>query len=198
MTLTKDSGRLLDFDYTDEDILSLRKQMRHPVSSVTIASTSSLSNSSPSISLLRIINHPSLIFSIGQKPRSVAESPDSSVLSDLPTKKRRASSSSLSGQENKSSDEDEEENKPLASRMIRGTRSVPGKRSGKQPPGKKSKQSSGQVNGAEIIANGRVNGVNGHTAKVKAEERMDEGQLNRLTAGVPFDARGRSSTAVSS
>jgi hypothetical protein len=33
---------------------------------------------------------------------------------------------------------------------------------------------------------------------VKAEERMDEGQLNRLTAGVPVDAIGRSSTAVSS
>jgi len=172
--------------------------MRHPVSSVTIASTSSLPDSSPSISLLYINNTPGLIFSLGQNPRSVAESPDSSVLSDLSKKKRRASSSSLSDAENKSSDEDEEENKPLASRMVRGTRSIPVKRSGKQPPGKKSKQSSGQMNGAENTSNGRLNGVNGHTAKVKAEERMDEGQLNRLTAGVPVDAIGRSSTAVSS
>ena len=197
MTLVKDSGRLLDFDYTDEDILSLRKQMRHPVSSVTVASTSSLSNSSPSISFLCIIDKPELIRRLGQKPRSVAESPDSSVLSDFTTKKRRASSSSLSDAVNKSSDEDEEENRPLASRMTRGTRSVPGKRSGKQPPGKKSKHSSGKVNGSESIPNGRLNGINGHTAKVKAEERMDEGQLNRLTAGVPVDALGRSSTAVS-
>jgi histone acetyltransferase len=197
MTLTKDSGRLLDFDYTDEDIVSLRKQMRHPVSSVTVATTSSLTNSSPSISFLCMIIQSGLIFSLGQHPRSVAESPDSSVLSDLPPKKRRASSSSLSDDHDNSSD-DEEENKPLAARMIRGTRSVPGKRTGKQPPGKKSKQSSGQVNGAETTSNGRVNGINRHPPKVKTEEKMNEGQLNRLTAGVPVDAIGRSFTAVGS
>lgn len=187
---------MLDFDYTDEDILSVRKQMRHTVSSVTVAGTSSLTNSSPSIVVLYMIDQSSLISFLGQIPPSVGESPDSSVLSDLPTKKRRASSSSLSDDLDKSSDEDEEENRPLAARMVKGTRSVPAKRSGKQPPGKKSKQSSGQVNGAEPV-NGRANGINGYTVKVKAEEKMDEGQLNRLTAGVPVDAIGRSSTAVS-
>ncbi len=135
--------------------------------------------------------------SAGQRHQSVAASPDSSVLSDLPsTKKRRASLSPLSDEEDKSSDEDEED-KPLAVRIMRGARSIPGRRSGKQPPGKKSKQS-GQANGVEKpLSHGRVNGVNGHTARVKAEDKMDEGQLKRLTAGVPMDAVGRSSAGVS-
>ncbi|KAF8973092.1 hypothetical protein BDZ97DRAFT_1648754 [Flammula alnicola] len=92
-----------------------------------------------------------------------------------------------------------------------GSRSVPGKRSGKQAPGKKSKKShsvqSGKSGKADASStgdrpvptapstNGRVNGINGHEGRVKLEDRMDEGQLNRLTAGVPMDAIGRSSAA---
>ncbi|KAF9529213.1 hypothetical protein CPB83DRAFT_927116 [Crepidotus variabilis] len=167
----QDSGRLLDFDYTDEDILSLRKQMGHPVSSVTVANSSGAPNSSPS-----------------QKHSSSAHSPASSVLSDVPAhqaKKRRASSSSLSDAEGKSSDD--EEDKPLASRIMRGARPMHGKRTGKQPPGKKAKQS----NRSDL--NGHVNGINGHDSKIKLEDKMDEGQLNGLTAGVPMDTIGRSS-----
>lgn len=36
--------------------------------------------------------------------------------------------------------------------------------------------------------NGRINGINGHEPKVKVEDKLDEGQLNRLAAGVPVDA----------
>lgn len=137
-----------------------------------------------------------LNLSAGERHHSVAASPDSSVLSDLPphtAKKRRASLSSLSDEEGKSSDEDEEEDKPLAARIMRGARSIPGRRTGKQPPGKKSKQSS-QANGVEKpLSHGRVNGINGHTAKVKTEDKMNESQLKRLTAGVPMDTVGRSS-----
>lgn len=112
------------------------------------------------------------------------------------TKKRRVSSSSLSDTEIKSSEEDEDEDRPLASRIMRNG-PVSGKRSGKQPPGKKTKQASGQSHAGEQTSfNGRVNGINGHTTKVKTEDKMDEGQLNRLTVGVPVDVVGRSSTGV--
>jgi len=141
---------------------------------------------------------------VGQQP-SAADSPDSSVLSDLPqqpTKKRRVSTSSLSAADNEDDDDDEEEDQPLAARMTMASRSVPGKRSGKQPPGKKSKKSHAGANGIDISTNddrptnGRLNGINGHETRVKMEDKMDEGQLSRLTAGVPVDAVGRSSAGV--
>lgn len=101
-------------------------------------------------------------------------------------------------------DDDEEEDRPLAARITAGSRSVPGKRSGKQAPGKKSKKSHTVQNGAESsdheprppATNGWTNGINGHETRIKVEEKMDEGQLTRLTAGVPMDAVGRSSAAV--
>ena len=43
----------------------------------------------------------------------------------------------------------------------------------------------------------RPNGVNGHgAAKVKVEDKMDEGQLSRLATGVTVDAAGPASAAV--
>ena len=42
----------------------------------------------------------------------------------------------------------------------------------------------------------RPNGVNGHGAKVKVEDKMDEGQLSRLATGVTVDAAGPASAAV--
>ncbi|KAF8813828.1 Bromodomain-containing protein [Phlegmacium glaucopus] len=134
-----------------------------------------------------------------QNSQSVALSPASSLLSEVsqhnPTKKRRVSSSSLSDAEDI---DDEEEDKPLAARITVGVRSVPGKRSGKQVPGKKSKKSHAALSGPSSTnnrpkVNGKVNGVNGHETKVKVEDKMDENQLSRLTAGVPMDAVGRSS-----
>ena len=133
-------------------------------------------------------------------------SPTSSLLSEVSqhntAKKRRVSSSSLSDAEDIDEDEDEEddeEDRPLAARITVGARSVPGKRSGKQVPGKKSKKSHAALSGSinnRPKTNGKVNGVNGHDAKIKVEDKMDENQLSRLTAGVPMDAIGRSSAGV--
>ncbi|KAH9485109.1 Histone acetyltransferase gcn5 [Psilocybe cubensis] len=188
--LLQDSGRLPDFDYTDDDISSLRKQMAHTISSVSLAAT----NSSPDH---RIENVP---------PRS----PTSSILSDPPqpaTKKRRVSFSSLSDADHDEDDDedDDEEDRPLAARITMGSRSVPGKRSGKQAPGKKTKKSHTLAGGAVPASsieeananaptfNGKHNGINGHEPRIKQEDKMDEGQLNRLTAGIPVDSVGRSS-----
>jgi histone acetyltransferase len=41
-----------------------------------------------------------------------------------------------------------------------------------------------------------LNGINGHDPKVKVEDAMDEGQLNRLVTGFTVDATGSSNTAV--
>ena len=41
-----------------------------------------------------------------------------------------------------------------------------------------------------------INGVNGRDAKVKVEDKMDEGQLSRLATGVTVDAAGPASAAV--
>ena len=110
----------------------------------------------------------------------------------------------MSDEDVNDNDDDDEEDRPLAARITAGSRSVPGKRSGKQAPGKKSKKSHTVPNGAESsdhesrppTTNGWTNGTNGYETRIKVEEKMDEGQLTRLTAGVPMDAVGRSSAAV--
>ena len=131
-----------------------------------------------------------------QNSQSLALSPASSLLSEIshqnPAKKRRVSSSSLSDAEDIEEDEDDED-KPLAARVTVGVRSVPGKRSGKQIPGKKSKKShAAALSGSSSTnnrpkTNGKVSGINGHETKVKVEDKMDENQLSRLTAGVPIE-----------
>ena len=140
-----------------------------------------------------------------QNSQSLALSPASSLLSEVShhnlAKKRRVSSSSLSDAEDIDDDDDEEEDRPLAARITVGVRSGPGKRSGKQVPGKKSKKSHAALSGASSTnnrpkTNGKVNGINGHETKIKVEDKMDETQLSRLTAGVPIDAVGRSSDGV--
>ncbi|PPQ89713.1 hypothetical protein CVT25_014114 [Psilocybe cyanescens] len=102
--LLQDSGRLPDFDYTDEDISSLRKQMGHAISGISLVTV----NSSPAG---------------GAVPAPLSEDNNSTA----PT------------------------------------------------------------------SNGKVNGINGHEPRIKQEDKMDEGQLNRLTAGIPMDTVGRSS-----
>ena len=139
-----------------------------------------------------------------QNSQSLALSPASSLLSEVshhnPAKKRRVSSSSLSDAED-IDDDDDDEDRPLAARITVGVRSVPGKRSGKQVPGKKSKKSHAALSGSLSTnnrpkTNGKVNGINGHETKVKVEDKMDENQLSRLTAGVPIEAVGRSAVDV--
>ncbi|KAJ3513715.1 hypothetical protein NLJ89_g2796 [Agrocybe chaxingu] len=108
-----------------------------------------------------------------------------------PTKKRRVSLSSLSDDDD-DDDDDDEEDKPLAARITMPSRPVTGKRTGKQAPGKKSKKAH-HDEAPKASSSGRKNGINGHDSRVKLEDKMDEGQLSRLTAGVPMDAVGRSS-----
>lgn len=176
---------MLDFEYADEDIVSLRKQMGHPVSSVAPVLNPSPDHHAHSVPL---------------------SSPASSVPNDSQRhigRKRRASSSSLSeaaDDDEEEDDDDEDEDRPLASRISANTtsRSVAGKRNGKSAPGKKAKKSqaarksSAPLAGGEELAlvNGKINGS--HKARIKIEDRMDESQLSRLAAGVPMDAVGRS------
>ncbi|KAJ7076334.1 hypothetical protein B0H15DRAFT_864193 [Mycena belliarum] len=176
--LLQDINKLLDFDYVDEDILSLRKQLKIPHSSLNLVNI----NSSP--------EHRS------SSPPSSA----SSVLSDPfspPTKKRRLSSSSLSAES------DEEEDRPLASRTglktggARAEKSArapasKSQRSGKKGPGLKSK---GQTAPASLPPptgqeQEEMNGIaSPHPQlRIKEEDKMDEEQLTRLTTGVTLDS----------
>ena len=137
-------------------------------------------------------------------------SPASSFLSDVvgrPTKKRRLSVdySSLS----EADDDDDEEERPLAARVTRqpvekkkeNGRPAAGQRGGKQKHSMKSKAHTAPANippptAAEREEMRPVNGVNGYDAKVKVEDKMDEGQLSRLATGVTVDAAGPASAAV--
>ncbi|KAI0630310.1 hypothetical protein C8Q77DRAFT_1137435 [Trametes polyzona] len=187
--LLEDSGRLLDFDYSDEDIDSLRKQMELPQPP---SPASSLSDELGAL--------------VPSSPEKHPLSPASSFLSEIverPTKKRRVSVdySSLSEQED---DEDEEEERPLATTNVSKPREERGRgkggratgaRSGKQVSSMKAKAQTAPANippPGEDEAR-RSNGVNG----VKVEEKMDEGQLSRLATGVTVDAAGPASATPS-
>lgn len=180
----------MDFTYIDDDMISLRKQLGHSKSIMTLANI----NSSPGLQSPYSYKAYTQPFT-DQNSQSLALSPASSLLSEIshqnPAKKRRVSSSSLSDAED-IDEEDDDEDKPLAARVTVGVRSVPGKRSGKQVPGKKSKKSHAALSGSSSTnnrpkINGKVNGINGHETKVKVEDKMDENQLSRLTAGVPIE-----------
>lgn len=109
-------------------------------------------------------------------------------------------------------EDDEEEDKPLAARMAiktgpEGSRKTTskmtsGKRCGKKASSMKSKAQTAPAatqipTGREQAElNGQANGVNGHETQIKVEEKMDEGQLNRLATGVTVDTGGTASTAV--
>lgn len=206
----QDSGRLLDFGYQDPDITSLRRQMRIPVSLVSL----SMHASSPGISLCPTRSCFSDLSTDHQSSQSLPLSPASSILSDppQPRKKRRISTSSLSDADDGDGDEDEDEDEPLAARMAiktsgarseKSTRATHGQRSGKKTPAAKSKKahttpiSLAPPVGEELAQmNGKINGVNGHDPKVKVEDMMDEGQLTRLAAGVTVDTAGRASAGV--
>ncbi|OSD06821.1 Bromodomain-domain-containing protein [Trametes coccinea BRFM310] len=183
--LLEDSGRLLDFDYSDEDIDSLRKQMRLP------------EPQSPASSLSDELG--ALVPSSPDKhPLSPASSFLSEIVEQRPTKKRRVSVdySSLSEQE------EEEEERPLATAashaLANKSRSKPGHatgaRSGKQISSMKAKA---QTAPANIPPPSDEDLTNGHETTVKVEEKMDEGQLSRLVTGVTVDAAGPASAAPS-
>ncbi|OBZ67017.1 Histone acetyltransferase GCN5 [Grifola frondosa] len=79
-----------------------------------------------------------------------------------------------------------------------------GHRAGKQASSMKSKAHTAPAHIAPPTDEERaemtrpVNGVNGHEPKIKVEDKMDEGQLNRLTTGVTVDASGTASAVAPS
>ncbi|KAJ6587080.1 hypothetical protein DFH09DRAFT_1142523 [Mycena vulgaris] len=174
--LLQDVNKLLDFSYVDEDILSLRNQMRLPHSSmplVNISSPPEHRSSSPPSSASSLLSDPS----------------------PPPSKKRRLSSSSLSAS-------DDEEDRPLASRMglkTGGPRSEKSarapasksQRGGKKGPGIKSKGKTAPASLPPPMGQEQdeMNGIIvHHQPKIKEEEQMDEEQLTRLTTGVTLDS----------
>ena len=185
--------KLLDFGYSDDDIFSLRQQMKLPVSLI--------STHSPSLG--KICRHYTLINCNLQtclehsSPLERPHSPGSSILSDgdePPTKRRRVSLSSLSDEE------DEEEEKPLAAQVSQPQQpDTPARKSNKRAGKKTSSMKSKSQTAPTSSKQPDVNGVNGHVpdAKVKVEDKMDESQLTRLATGVTVDAGPSSTTHVS-
>lgn len=158
--MLRELDRLLDFEYADDDILSLRQKMKLPVSLITMSPAAAARSSK-------------------------ALTPASSSWTDAPpTKRRRLSLSSLSDAD------DDEEDKPLATQVTRvpDTPVRTTQRSGKKIPSMKSKSQTALSVTDDVKPN--VRGVNGHVAdtKVKIEEKMDESQLTRLATGVTIDA----------
>ncbi|KAG2150897.1 hypothetical protein DEU56DRAFT_778957 [Suillus clintonianus] len=180
--LFQEADRLLDFNYTDEEIDSLRQQMKMSVSMVSIASPS-IQHSSPA-----------------DRPMS----PASSVLSDEPppSKRRRLSSSSLSDAEEED-DDDDDDDKPLAAQVadsnvatVTSSRKAVTQRSGKKTSSMKSKAQTAPTGDKRPEKNGVPNGRSSDL-KVKVEDKMDEGQLTRLATGVTVDTGPASSAAPS-
>lgn len=199
---------MLDFEYTDEDIDSLRKQMELPRAStpdsVISDSLCMIFHAISSFDTDRLTLHP-----VPSSPAKRPASPASSILSgsfdrEPPNKKRRVSYSSLSDAD---SDSDEEE-RPLAAQISSGKISKKPSENGARPIGQRSGKQMKSV--AHTAPTSRlpptdeeraemdrpVNGVNGHNAVVKVEDKMDESQLNRLATGVTVDASGGASTDV--
>ncbi len=77
-------------------------------------------------------------------------------------------------------------NSKTGSRPEKTTRKT-GQKSGKKGPGKVPK---GKTNGASRKGHKSkgVNGINGHSARVKVEDKLGDEQITRLATGVPVDA----------
>lgn len=192
----QEANKLLDFDYTDEAVDSLRQRMKIPVSTVSVAS--------PSVRTSHILILPTTSSSVSEQfsPREPLLSPTSSLLSDEPppAKRRRLSSSSLSDAED---DDDDEEDKPLAAQVADSSATIatsPRKagpqRSGKKTSSMTSKAQTAPIGDKRPGKNGAAKSRSSDT-KVKVEDKMDEGQLTRLATGVAVDTGPASSIVVS-
>ncbi|PFH53843.1 hypothetical protein AMATHDRAFT_83748 [Amanita thiersii Skay4041] len=197
--LLQDVGKLLDFSYVDDDIVSLRKQMRDPVS---LVSPTLLSFSSP-------------IEQLSQQPPL---SPVSSELSDLPqrpAKKPRLSSSSLSDAEDQPTEAADDEDAPNdddedtlsaphhVPPAIRSARSGKSIGAGLLAPSTSTKLRTGHTvpklrvppaEGEGVHLDVRTNGQ--YDTRIKLEDQMDEGKLKRLATGVTVDAATSSAATV--
>ncbi|THH20047.1 hypothetical protein EW146_g1247 [Bondarzewia mesenterica] len=185
--LLKASGELLNFDYTDSEIESLRHRMKLPESVASPLTEAEFAS-------------PTALSSAEKHPLSSISSQLSEELLQPPTKRRRISSSSLSDAE------DDEEDRPLAARMTgnavpsNGTRVHP-RRSGKKTSSMKSKAQTAPASippptGEEQAEmNGEIPHTNGHDIAVRADDQMDEGQIDRLATGVTVDTASPTTTA---
>lgn len=207
----KDSGRLDDFSYTDEDIVSLRKQMvipglvrrpsaalssptQHRSQSVTLSPTSSLSELDPSSSR-----------SLTSKTRKRRAS--SSSLSEADTTSHPSMQEVVSIPEDEDSDSDDDE-KPLASRLTAGSstgtsRSVvgggkakpPGKRAhpgGPSHGGKSGGHPAKKAKKTHTVTDESKNAVNGKTTHTKIkEEKVDDVSLAATAAAARGPAAPR-------
>ncbi|TFY76343.1 hypothetical protein EWM64_g7667 [Hericium alpestre] len=132
------------------------------------------------------------ILAVLVSPDKQPPSPGSSRLSERtsppPAKRRRISLSSLSDQD------DDEEDRPLAAKMHASLNGA-ARQGTDRRSGKKTKAHTGP---ASLFAppTGELQAeMNGHVAKVKVEERMDERQLDRLVTGVTVDTEGAPTSA---
>lgn len=202
---------MLDFEYTNDDIASLRKQMipRQAAPGLLVNASSS-----PGMSrgICWGISNKHLTIDTRSQP-SNGLSPASSILSDpsptsprAPKKRRLSSSSSLSDAEENDDDDDEQ---PLASQVAapsgsRNHRSGKSAKGGKNNPAMKKKAHiaptslAPPVGEEQALMNRKINGINGHEAKIKVEDKLDESQLKRLAAGVPVDAARETGVCLNS
>lgn len=138
---------------------------------------------------------------------SNALSPASSILSDpSPSSPRAAKRRRLSSSSSLSDADDDDDEQPLASRVPAKPRPI--RRSGKSGKGgKKNPALSKKAHTAptslapptgneQARMNRQPNGINGYDLKIKVEDRIDEGQLNRLAAGVPVDATRETTVCI--
>lgn len=215
----KDEGKLLDFDFKNEDIESLRQQMQLSGHVSSPFSDSPPSPPGKSLDPCLVLPSASTMFLCFDLSRVTTEppsppkhilSPDSS-LSDIPPpplKRRRTSQTDSSLSEAEDEDEDDED-QPLAARArvpVSTNGSMNGmrvRRGGKKSSGKKgvshtslpSEQPHSALDGAAKM-NGRQTGGKSHDAKVKMEDRLDDKQLTRLATGVTVDTGMTAPTPV--
>lgn len=214
--ILQDISRILDFQYTDRDQESLRRQLCHPDDApLPLDDTFGMS-------CRRATNQSLTEGSILGDDVTPGKRPFSPSLSDLsggefepalngpPRKKQRRScsfsSSSLSEESSSSSDEDEaplahsRKAAPLKNGKGNVTRTTTRRTAGK---GTKSKAHTAPVTKAPPTEQERAdmtfpptNGVNGHEAKVKVEDKLDDSQLTRLATGVTVDTNNAASANV--
>ncbi|KAJ8077288.1 histone acetyltransferase [Marasmius tenuissimus] len=166
----EDVNKLLDFEYSDDDVASLRQRMTLPFSPM-----------GPPI-------HDGGQDAVSKSPP--LSSPDSSLLSDPdapPPKRRRISFSSSNSDDRPGTqslfdeDDDDEEDRPLAMRMAEKTAPKSASKSSK-------KAAKSRVPASSLPVNGRNGAGEVESTKVKVEEKLDDTQLDRLATGVPVDS----------
>ncbi|KAF9654000.1 Bromodomain-containing protein [Thelephora ganbajun] len=167
--LLQDAGRLVDFNFLDEDIMSLRLQMSLPRTS-----------------------SPDDIFTASPSTEKRSLSVDSISLSDNdqePSKKRQKMMDFSLGdmQEDGYDDDDDDCDEPLAAQIGPSRQPLSGHRAkkGHKTQAGTSPASMPPPTGLALAEMNRQ--ITHGEPRIKVEEKMDEGQLNRLATGVTVD-----------